>query len=182
LIQFSKQVQEAMWGDAALLKELELFHKDYLDGNKIALWDAVLLCGHHQLVMPDWLRDGNSEITRQLAAGELRDFNEAFGVKFESKATRKKKHRQAQNGQAVLGLLQKYRLEGASMNAADILDTVACELGISRRDVEDINKENRKLITSLPRGNPDGGRYAFAIINISAPKRFGRPTVRDSDG
>ena len=79
----------------------------------------------------------------------------------------------------MLGLLQKYRLDGLSFNADEILQTIADELGISRRDVNDIYKNKGQFIKALPRGNPENINYGFGNMEFAASRRFGRAVLKD---
>lgn len=180
MVNLSREAQEAMWGDPALLEYLETAEKLFVGGNKTVLWEVIDLCGHCQLVMPDWVRDAVAEITYGLRTGELATFDEAFGLRLESKATRKKKHRLAQQRNEILRLLHAHRLDGGSLNAEEAFEPIAHTLGISRRDVEAVYKAHGQFITSLPRGNPDGGFHAISSSSSARPKRYGRPIVLDN--
>ena len=179
VIQFSKELEEALHGDKAVLNYLELVHNDFINGNKTALFNVLQLCAQYQAVIPDWASDEILKMGGRIDRGELKDLNEAFGWEGENLATRKRRARLEQNSNAVLGLLQKHRLAGDSLNADDIFQTVAEELKISRRDVEDIYKLYGQFIKKLPRGNPDN--IIHGIFNSQMPfiRRYGRAILKD---
>lgn len=177
-VQISKAVEEAMHGDEAVLKYIEIMHEAFLDGNRSALFYVLPICARYQALIPDWAADEILKMDWQLREGELKDFNEAFSWDGEHQATRKKKARLKKHTKEVLGLLQKHRLEGDSLNADDILQTVADVVGISRRDVEDIYRESGGFIKDLPRGNPDGGVFGIAHMELPYYRRRGRNILK----
>ena len=75
--------------------------------------------------------------------------------------------------------MQKYRLEGRTLNADDILQTVADELKISRRDVDDIYNTNRQFIKNLPKGNPENVTHALIHGQMPFIRLYGRAILKD---
>ena len=179
MIQISDQLHEKLYGDEAILEKLERARVAFLEGDKSALFFVIMCCAQYQAIIPDWATDEILKIEQLIETGELKDFNAAFGWDGENKATRKKRARLKMHTNSVLGLLQKYRLEGDSLNADDLLQKVADELEISRRDVENIYKQSGKFIKNLPRGNPENGNFAFSHTTLTSHRRHGRPILKD---
>jgi hypothetical protein len=179
MVGLSKELEESLYGDEAVLRYLQIVKDAFDSGDREALFGVISLCAQYQAIIPDWAADEIIKIERLIEVGELKDYNEAFGFKPENVATRKKQARIAKFRPQVLARIQHHRLEGASLNADDILATVADELGISRRDVEDIYKMHGGFLKDLPRGNPDKAIYAIANIVLPTVRRYGRPILKD---
>ena len=154
-------------------------HEAFLNGERAALFYVLPICAQYQAIIPDWAADEILKINRLLEEGELKDFNDAFSWDGEHQATRKKAARLKKHTKQVLGLLQKHRLEGDSLNSDDILQTVADEVGVSRRDVAEIYKTSGHFIKSLPRGNPDKGVFCIGHSELPFHRRKGRNILKD---
>jgi hypothetical protein len=181
MLSFSPDLEERLWGDDAILGYLEEGRKTYESGDRSALLGIARLCASLQAVIPDWATDALLDIMQKLESGDLNDLNEAFGWKASHKATRRKRHRQTEKGSDILERLQEFRLNGGTLNADEGLQSIADELGTSRRDVEEVYKRKGQFIKKLPRGNPDGHIYCFPRMKVPVPRRRGRPILRDKD-
>jgi hypothetical protein len=148
-------------------------------GDRTVLFDVIATCARFQAIIPKWATDEILLAEHALENGNMKDFNAVFGYAGEHLASRKKKARLAKYATQVLSKLQQLRLEGGSLNADDIFADVANELGISRRDVEDIYKNDGKFIKELPRENTDDTVYGFAKVEIPYYRRYGRPILKD---
>lgn len=179
MVGLSRSMEEAAWGDDALLHYLEILRDAYESGEKAALFGTCAFCARFQVVIPDWAADALLEIEKNLEIGELRDLNEAFGWENNTLVTRKRAAKRMQYGSAVLGRLQMHRLNGATLSADDIFQTVADEVGISRRDVEDIYKDSGQFLKSLPREDLSGTVHIVARMHMPDARRYGRPLLRD---
>ena len=184
MISLSKEVEEAMWGDEAILRHLDLGRQRFEAGNPRALMEVLFLCARVQAVIPEWAADALLSIEDRLAAGELTDFNEAFGWAGESKATRKRLTRQARVRVVVLGELQAARLAGASLSPDDIFDTAMSNLAargiqVGRRDIEAIYKRHGQFVKDLPRERKP--REVYGQVNLTNPRarRRGRSILSD---
>lgn len=178
-MQLSKEIEEVIHGDKAVLHYLEICRLCFIDGDKTALFGVIRLCAQYQAIIPDWATDEILKIEPLISSGELRDFNCAFGFRPANLATLKKNARQKKYTNTVLGLLQKYRLEGSSLNADDIFQTIADELGISRRDVNDIYKKEGQFIKALPKGNSGNLINGFGRMELPNFRRSGRAVLKD---
>jgi hypothetical protein len=178
-LKLSKAIEEAMWGDAALLRRLEKVEQLFKAGNKTVVWEAIDFCGHNQLVMPDWLRDAISDITHGLRSGELKSFDQAFDVKLEHQSRRQRTYALAEKGFAILTALFKHRLK-KKLNGFNIddLDGVAADIGVPRNHVEEVRKQHPFL--DPLRRNPSNIVHAITHTSSPMPKRHGRPIVRDN--
>lgn len=184
MISLSKEVEEAMWGDEAILRYLDLGRQHFEAGNPSALMGVVFLCARVQAVIPEWAADALLAIEDSLATGELTDFNEAFGWTGESKATRKRLTRQARVRVAVLGELQAARLAGASLSPDDIFDMVmnsleARGIQVGRRDIEAIYKKHGQFVKDLPRERKPREVYGQIHLAIPRARRSGRSILSD---
>lgn len=179
-MQLSRELEEKLWGDPAILRDLAHTEASYRAGDRTALFEAIAICARFQAVIPEWAADAILEIEVQLKNGRLEDFNDAFGS-WGKQGTRYKAYRQGKHAKEVLERLMVYRLEGGNLNAAEAFQPIADELGISRRDVEEIYKRNGAFIKDIPRGNPSGGRHVHMNLVLAPPRRHGRPILRDSE-
>lgn len=109
-IQISKALEEAMHGDDAVMKYLEICREAFLVGNRTALFELIEICAQYQAVIPEWAADEILKIRQLIESGAVSGFDEAFEFKAEHQATRKKKARLKKYKNEVLGLMQKYRL------------------------------------------------------------------------
>ena len=178
-IQISDELHEALYGDEAVLKYLEIMRKAFIEGNKSAVFYVLPICARYQAVIPEWAADEILKIESNLYTGKLKDFNDALGWEGEHQATRKKEARLRNLSNQVIISLQEHRLKGASLNADDILQTVAEELKISRRDVEDIYKQSGQFTKDLPRKKPENTAYAIMHTTLPSYRRHGRPVLKD---
>jgi hypothetical protein len=138
MVFLSKAAQETIWGDAAILRYLEMAREHFEIGERSALFEAPCLCARFQAVIPKWAADALLDAQRSLEHGETKDFNEAFGWDGESQAVRERSSRPARIEKDVLVELQNARLDGASPAPDDIFDMV-CEsfvCGVCKSAVE----------------------------------------------
>ncbi len=116
MIGLSVEAEELLWGDDAILRELEDAKKAFESGDRSALTVAVFLCARFQAVIPEWAADALLETEEKLESGELKDCNEAFGWKTpDNPRTRRKLHRQNKHANAVLSRLVKRRLAAKNL-------------------------------------------------------------------
>jgi hypothetical protein len=184
MIALSKALEEQLWGDAAILRYIQMGKDAFEAGEKDALLGIVFLCARYQAVIPDWAVDALLDIERDLESGALVDINEAFGWQHEHLATRKKRARQRRLRAPVLLELQAARLAGASFNADDICSRVVESLRgkgmkLSRRDVEEIYKEHGTFLKKLPRSPDPNHRYGQMHAILPDHRRAGRAILRD---
>lgn len=184
MIALSKTLEERLWGDAAVLRYLQMGKDAFESGEKDALLGVVFLCARFQAVIPDWAVDALLGIERGLEDGRLLDLNQAFGWQHEHLAARKKRARQRRLRAPVLQELQAARLAGASFNADDICTRVVESLRkkgmkLSRRDVEEIYKEHGAFLKKLPRSPDPNHRYAQFHATLPDHRRTGRAILRD---
>lgn len=178
-IQISDELHEALHGNDAVLKHLEIMHKAFIEGNRSAIFYVLPICARYQAVIPEWAADEILKIECNLYTGKLKDFNDALGWDGGNQATRKKEARLRKLTNQVLNSLQEHRLKGASLNADDILQTVADDLKISRRDVEDIYRQHGQFIKKLPRKKPENTAYVSMHTTLPSYRRHGRPILKD---
>lgn len=177
VINLSKDVEERMFGDDAILRYIDDDRIAFDSGDPQALLRVVFLCARFQAVIPEWATDALLNAEAELEAGKVEDPNMVFGWPKIRKGQREKGARQKELAPKVLGYLQNHRLAGGGLNADVDFQMIADELEISRRDVEDIYKQHGQFVKDLPRGNPEGGVYVLGHGKIAWPRRSGRPTL-----
>lgn len=163
-------------GAGGMRQRLSALERAYAEGNRFALLEALFVCAHLQAVIPDWAVDAMASLDRDLAAGDIRDLNEAFGWKAPTPGKRKKERRKELMTENVLGAVARYRGAGGTLSAEEAFDPVADQLGLGRRLVERIYKESGTWIRDLPRR---AGNYAFSLTGSPFPRRRGRPAYAD---
>jgi hypothetical protein len=180
-IQISKELEDALYGDEAVMKYLEICREGFIAGNKTCLFEIIEIRAQHQAVIPGWAADEILKIRGLIEDGEVKGFDEVFDFKAENQATRKRKARLKKYKNEVLGLMQSYRVGKTdnSLTADDILQTVAEDLKISRRDVEDIYRSSGSFIKAIPKGNPENIIYGFAHSEMPPYRRQGRAILKD---
>ncbi|MFL9905313.1 hypothetical protein [Paraburkholderia sp. RL17-337-BIB-A] len=184
MVTLSKAVQEAMWGDEAILRYMEMAREHFEKGERSALIETVYLCARFQAVMPDWAADALLDAQGRLNQGQLKDFNEAFGWDGPSQSMRERAARRARIEKDVLLELQNTRLDGASLSPDDMFDRVCDGLskrGIeaSRRDVEAIYKTSGQFVKGLPRSKDPMQIFGLGHSTIPLPRRTGRSILND---
>ena len=186
--QFSAELEEALWGDKAILKYLKICEELFKSGDRTALFGAISLCARYQAIFPDWAADAILEMESKLESGELSDFNEAFGLPAsihtsvqKTARTRRKQRKLGQHSDAVIHLLRQHRLDGGSWNADEAFQPIAEKLGISRRDVQAIYEQDKAYFEGLPRGNPQNNLHGIYNRDLPSRRRFGRKILRDNE-
>jgi hypothetical protein len=185
VVLLSKELEDKMWGDEAVLGYLELGRQAFEAGDRSALFTVICICARFQAVIPEWAADALLQMERDLEVGKLTDFNEAFGPVGERKNARQRNARLARARGSVLQELQAQRLADSSIGP-EMFDRVAENLkergmDVNRRDVEDIYKQYGQFIKDLPRKPDPNNRYAQIHANIPQPRRHGRAILRDAE-
>lgn len=182
-MQLSKELEEQLWGDAAILRYLDQGRQAFEIGDKTALFTVVCICARFQAVIPEWAADALLEMEHQLEVGTLAGFSEAFGAIGERKNSRQRRARLARSRGPILQELQALRLADGSIGASMFEEVVehlsARGIAVNRRDVEDIYKAHGQFIRDLPRKPSSEVRYAQVHAAIPHPRRHGRPILED---
>ena len=76
---YSKELLEALHGDAAVLKYIKLCEDAFAAGDRNALFGVVTLCARYQAVIPEWAADALLRAEQDLESGALSDFYVACG-------------------------------------------------------------------------------------------------------
>ncbi len=176
--------QEDYLGDEVVLGFLADAHSKFLSGDKFQLMRCVYLCARFQAVIPDWAVDALLKIQESMEAGEITDFNEAFGkpaARVDTRAAKARRKRLTPDVFQSLGLL---RVRGSLVTGDDLFTAVQEDLqskGIeaSIRDIQAIYNENKAFISSLPIGDDPKKRFASGFITFPSPRRRGRDTLED---
>ena len=71
-IELSKEIEELLYGDKAVLNSLENCRLRFIEGDKAALFTVVRLCAQYQAIIPDWATDEILKIEPLINSGELR--------------------------------------------------------------------------------------------------------------
>jgi hypothetical protein len=175
--QISNELEEAMFGDAAILRYLSDCEAAFKSGDRSALFTALTICARAQAVLPDWAADAIIEGEDELSSGKRKDFNELFGWTREKRATKERKAMIMEKAATVLAKLTSHRVEGGSWNLDEGLGKVSEETRVPRRVVEAIYKRYGQNIKNIPKGGAEGAGYASIFTNLPLPRRRGRPIL-----
>ncbi|MFA7606253.1 MAG: hypothetical protein WCY08_06685 [Rhodocyclaceae bacterium] len=160
------------------LEELEARRKLYEAGDKLALFEALVICAYFQAVMPEWMADVLIESERRYECGDVACIGDMFGKPTESKAQRKAAARYREIEGDVLHLLRQWRTRGGTFNAEECFDQIKDDLGCGRRDVQKIYEKHRSTLLKIEKKGPDAD-LASVFVKIEAghlfPRRSGRP-------
>jgi hypothetical protein len=88
-IQFSREIEEAMYGNEAVLNSLELMKSFFVSGDRTALFGVIATCARFQAIIPDWAVDEILQVEQSLETGDMKDFNTAFGYTHKHLASRR---------------------------------------------------------------------------------------------
>ena len=161
------------------LEELEARRKLYEAGEKLALFEALVICAYFQAVMPEWMADVLIESERRYECGDVACIGEIFGKPPEGKAKRKADARHREIEGDVLHRLRQWRTRGGTFNAEECFDQIKGELGCGRRDVQKIYEKHRSTLLEIEKKGPDAD-LASVFVKIEAgdffPRRSGRPS------
>ncbi len=105
--------------DKDVLSALADAQARFLSGDKSQLMRCIFLCARFQAVIPDWAVDALVKIQESMEAGEITDFNEAFGKPAARVDTRAAKARQKRLTPDVLHVLGLLRVRGSPMTSDD---------------------------------------------------------------
>lgn len=163
--------------DKAILHALSNCENEFRAGEREALFRALVICGRHQAVFPEWVANAILDGDVALKSGQITDFNELFGSPFASKRSRQREARIIAHTDEVLSMLAVYRCDGGSLNVEQAFGEISENTGISRRDVEEIYRRYGAWIKGIPQGNPSGEGHGFSICEIPVARRRGRPIL-----
>jgi len=165
---------------------LEEKRSRYVAGDKFALFEALLLCGVYQAVIPEWAVDAMITLQDQIDLGQVTDA-EVWGNMLGPPgrpAARGKRHVLQHRTGDVLMTLAKLRGEGHAFdnNCFDCAqERLREELGLEvpRRSIEETYKTNMVWLKKLPRGVPFSGGVGWGLVHLSQMKRTGRHLLTD---
>lgn len=175
-MKLSDDLHEALFGDAAIIRDLEKCEADYEFGISSALFSAISLCARYQAVIPEWAADAILRVESDLEKGITADFNEVFGFHQTTRQLNRKRRdaRIAENRSRVIGMLIKHRCDDGSFNADEAFGAIADDTGLSRRDIEEIYRRYGKRLKDIPRGNPGNAIHGQLNAVLPPPRRRGR--------
>ena len=184
MIELSDELNEKLYGDAAVLAGLLSYEEAYKAGRKYVLFEALSHCAQFQVVIPEWAADALLTMQRNLEDGDEKDLNSAFGwddtpKESRNKAARSHDARVKENRKKVIEALWQHRLQGGTLNADEGLALVAEQLGLSRRLVEDIYRESGEFIKNMPRDHPSDINTGFFMATLPGVRRRGRKLICD---
>jgi hypothetical protein len=169
--------------DAEILRRLDECRTKFKAGDKSQLRRCYRLCGQFQAVIPDWARDAEEQIERQLASGRVKDLNEAYGWQADAVDSRAAKVRRAAARHEIMTMLVRCRSEGKAFNT-DLFEDITLQLRERRmdvrfHDVRDLYRANLVALKQVPQGFEPGATFGVADLRIREERRHGRPTLRD---
>ena len=77
-INLSTELKNALYGDEAVLKYIDICKVSFDAGDRTALFELLELCARFQAVIPEWAADEILKVRRQLEEGDITDFNDFF--------------------------------------------------------------------------------------------------------
>jgi hypothetical protein len=177
MMQISEELEEALFGDPAVLRYLSSCEAAFVDGDRSALFETLTLCARFQAVIPDWAADAILGAKHDLDVGVREDFNAVFG--WQGPGSRKRQHEAliATKAGEVIDRIIAHRIAGGSLSAEQAFGKVADETGLSRRIVEEIYRRHGTTIKDIPQGNPEQEGYITIREVIPWPRRRGRSTL-----
>ena len=179
-INLSTELKNALYGDEAVLKYIDIFKVSFDAGDRTALFELLELCARFQAVIPEWAADEILKVRRQLEEGDITDFNDFFGFKVPHKTVIKKEARLRKLESAIKNELFHYRCNGGSFNAEEAFDMIAERLNVSRRDVETIYKRN-PFLKNIPQTQSANKILIYGDLKAPPPpRRSGRSILKDS--
>lgn len=179
-INLSEEVKNALYGDEAVLKYIDICKVSFDTGDRTALFELLELCARFQAVIPEWAADEILKARRQLEEGVLTDFNDFFGFKAAHKTVVKREARLRKLESSIKSELFHYRCSGGSFNAEEAFDDIAKKLNISRRDVKAIYKKN-SFLKDIPQVRPENEILIYGDLKSPPPpRRRCRGTLKDS--
>lgn len=176
----SAEAYEALFGDEMVLKMLDICKTSFESGNKSALLEVLEICARYQAVIPEWASDTILQIRSQLENGKAASFNDVFGYEAINRNTAKKRNRIRENYEEIKNELFHYRCNGGSFNAEEAFDTIATKIGVSRRTVEAVYKEN-PFLKKIPQASSPHTVIGYAHSIIPLPRRRGRGILKDNN-
>ncbi|MEJ2575289.1 MAG: hypothetical protein P8106_01045 [Gammaproteobacteria bacterium] len=159
--------------DGAILGYLAACERRFDEGEKVALFEAIVICARFQAVQPEFAADAILAAQEGLDRGGVADFNAVFGEPPANARDRRRETLIAENAGRVRAMLANHRREGGTFNAEEAFDPIAEELNIPRRIVEAIYKSHPEL-KDIPRDDPTHTMYESASFKVKVPRRRGR--------
>ncbi|MFT3759323.1 hypothetical protein [Thauera sp.] len=165
------------------LRELEDRRIRFEQGDKTALFEALVWCAWFQAVMPDWIADALITGEAQLERGEVGQIGDLFGKIQRGRPARKIDASLSKNEGTILQMLGLYRSRGGVFNDDEYVSTVqqiAAEHGFSYgpREIRRVYSRHKDHLLSLEQQGANG-TYAscHATLGLSelVPRRRGRP-------
>lgn len=127
-------------------------------GDRSALFDTLRMCAQFQAVIPEWAADELLQGATDLEFGDCADINALFGWQDRpnQRARRREAMIQLHEGDVVAKLIA-YRCEpDGSFNVDLAFGSIADELDLPRRIVEEIYRRRKSGLKAIRQGNPEG--------------------------
>ncbi len=182
VVSISPELFEAIHGDDAVLKYLDMMHERFIQGERDGILGALVVCAEYQAVIPDWVTDELLSLDSKINSGKVTDYNEFFGFNKVKVPTQRHEYLIRKHEKEVYGALLKARLDGKAIDG-NLYEAIAEETGVSRRLVEAIYKKYKASLKGLPRSNPENINHGFIHMNIpfNDGRRYGRGVLKDKD-
>ena len=146
----------------------------YLNGDRLALWDAIDWCGRFQAVLPEWVVDAILAVSNGIKSGHIKDFNEAFGFTPTNPTVRKKDERIRKRMMDVTYAIYYAKRDGCAIDD-ELYVAVGEQLGLSPRQVKDCYKEGIKRFPKCNWLYPSPGEVVATVnMKVTVPRRTGR--------
>lgn len=164
------------------LLELEERRIRFEQGDKTALFEALVWCAWFQAVMPDWIAEALITGETQLQRGEIGQIGDLFGKIKKGRPARKIDASLSKNEGTILQMLGLYRRRGGAFNDDEYTSTVrqmAAEHGFSygTREIRRVYSRHKGHLLSLERQGANGTySSSHGTLEFLMPRRRGRPS------
>jgi len=111
--------------------DLDHMRRRYLAGDRSKLISAVIYCGKHKLVMPDWIVEELDNITRPWFSADVKGVGEALGVQLPKGAHLNKLKQKQRYQYAVYTRVVDARRRGEPVDE-QMFARIGSELGIGK--------------------------------------------------
>lgn len=183
-VRLNPELIEKMLADDLFHESLAEIEGRYQNGDRSAILEGIQLCAMWQAVMPPWITDELVSLPLAIERFEYAGTGDFFGDEPPCLSRRERRRREREgrikvHGRRIKSALIRHRWDGGSWNAEEAFDTVADEIGVPRRDVEEVYRRNPSI-----RSTTRAPEHVEIAADIALPEyvRDGRPILSGYQG
>lgn len=162
MLKLSTALLNSMLSNEQYSKTQDELKQMFLSGDRTALMYMLISCSLFTKVIPEWVADELLTLDGQIDSLKIKDLNEFFGFKSEHASRVRKEWQLYKDEELVIRELIKHRRNGGNFTVDDGLDSVAKEIGISRRRVEAVYRKHSDSLKKVPLNPEENFGYLFA--------------------